>query len=122
MGMRVVVIGGGVGGAAAAVALRRTGAEVTVYEAHEDPAGPVGSFVSLAANGLRGLDVLGCLARLQGAGVAVPRQRLWSAGGRLLGDTPRGRRSGDDLHSVTLVRARLVAEMRTPPVRRERRS
>ena len=35
------------------------GTEVTVYEAHEDPAGQVGSFVSLATNGLRGLDALG---------------------------------------------------------------
>ncbi|HEX6353193.1 FAD-dependent oxidoreductase [Actinophytocola sp.] len=112
MGVRVIVIGGGVAGAATALALCRGGADVTVYEAYEDPAGEVGSFVSLASNGLRGLDALGCLARVRAAGVDVPRQRMWSAGGHLLGDVPRGRVSGDPLHSVTLMRGRLVAELR----------
>lgn len=37
--MRVIVIGGGVAGAATAVALRRIGVEVTAYEAHAGPAG-----------------------------------------------------------------------------------
>ncbi|MFY1669537.1 FAD-dependent oxidoreductase [Plantactinospora sp. WMMB334] len=110
--MRTIIIGGGVAGAATALALRQIGAEVTVYEAYEDPAGEIGSFVSLATNGLRGLAVLGCLAHVQAAGVDVPRQRMWSAGGYLLGDVPRGRRSSDSLHSVTLMRARLLAALR----------
>jgi 2-polyprenyl-6-methoxyphenol hydroxylase-like FAD-dependent oxidoreductase len=110
--MRAMVIGGGVAGAATALALRRAGVAVTVYEAHEDPAGAVGSFVSLATNGLRGLDILGCLPEVQEAGVDIPRQRMWSAGGHLLGDVPRGRRRDDTLHSVTLMRSRLVAALR----------
>lgn len=110
--MRAIVIGAGVAGAAAAVALRGIGAEVTVYEAYENPAGDVGSFLSLAANGLRCLDALGCLEAVRAAGVEVPRQRMWSAGGRLLGDVARGRRADDPLHSVTLMRARLVAALR----------
>ncbi|GIJ47079.1 FAD-dependent oxidoreductase [Virgisporangium aliadipatigenens] len=114
--MRAIVIGGGVAGAAAALALRRTGAEVTVYEAYEDPAGDVGSFVSLATNGLRGLDALGVLPTVQAAGHEVPRMRMWSAGGRLIADVPRGRRSGDTLHSVTLMRGRLVAALRAAAV------
>ncbi|MGW1886167.1 NAD(P)-binding protein [Streptomyces sp. NPDC001970] len=52
--MRTIVIDGGVAGSAVALALRHIGAEVTVYEAYEDPAGDVGSFVSLASNGVRG--------------------------------------------------------------------
>lgn len=110
--MRAIVIGGGVAGAVTALALRRVGAEVTVYEAYEDPAGHVGSFVSLATNGLRGLAALGCLPQVQTAGFEIPRHRMWSAGGRLLGDVPRGRRSSDTLHSVTLMRGRLVAALR----------
>ncbi|KFF98170.1 hypothetical protein IQ62_26480 [Streptomyces scabiei] len=110
--MRAIVIGGGVAGAATARALCQTNVEVTVYEAHEDPAGQVGSFVSLATNGLRGLDALGCLPQIQAAGVDIPRQRMWSAGGHLLGDVPRGRRRSDTLHSVTLMRGRLVAALR----------
>jgi 2-polyprenyl-6-methoxyphenol hydroxylase-like FAD-dependent oxidoreductase len=110
--MRIVVTGGGVAGAASAIALAHTGADVTVYEAHEDPAGPVGSFLSLAVNGLRALDSLGCLPQVQAAGFAVARQRMWAGNGKLLGDVARGRRPGDPLHSVTLMRADLVTVLR----------
>ncbi|WP_457032149.1 FAD-dependent monooxygenase [Kitasatospora sp. P5_F3] len=111
--MRITVIGGGVAGAASAIALRRTGAEVTVHEAYPDPAGPVGSFLSLASNGLRALEVLGCLPEVQRRGFAVAEQRMWSASGRLLGAMPRGRLAGDDLLSVTLMRGQLVEALRT---------
>jgi salicylate hydroxylase len=110
--MQVVIAGGGVAGAASAIALARAGADVTVYEAHEDPAGPVGSFLSLAVNGLRGLEYLGCLPQVQAAGFAVARQRMWAGSGKLLGDVARGRRPGDALHSVTLMRAGLVTVLR----------
>ncbi|MGC5015425.1 FAD-dependent oxidoreductase [Streptosporangium sp. DT93] len=115
--MRVIVVGGGVAGAVSAIALRRIGAEVTVYEAHADPGGQVGSFVSLAVNGLRALESLGCLEPVRRAGFDVARQRLWSASGRLLGDVPRGRLSGDPMRSVTLMRADLVATLREHALR-----
>ncbi|WP_113703261.1 FAD-dependent oxidoreductase [Nonomuraea lactucae] len=115
--MKVVVVGGGVAGAAGAIALRRIGADVTVYEAYEEPDGPVGSFLSLAGNGLRALDALGCLAPVREAGFTVARQRMWAGSGRLLGDVPRGRLSGDDLHSVTLMRADLVRVLRAEALR-----
>jgi salicylate hydroxylase len=111
--MRAVVAGGGVAGSASAIALARIGADVTVYEAYEDPAGPVGSYVSVAVNGLRALDALGCLPQVQMAGFPVARQRMWSGTGKLLGDVARGRRAGDPLHSVTLMRADLVTTLRT---------
>ncbi|MGW2559197.1 FAD-dependent monooxygenase [Streptomyces sp. NPDC001514] len=37
---------------------------------------------------------------------------MWSAGGHLLGDVPRGRHSSDPLHGVTLMRGRLVTALR----------
>jgi salicylate hydroxylase len=110
--MRVTVVGGGVAGSAAAIALQRAGAEVTMYEAYEDPAGPVGSYVSLAVNGLRALDALGCLAPVRAAGFPVARQRMWSGRGKLLGDVARGRRPEDPMHSVTVMRADLVGALR----------
>jgi len=115
--MRAVVIGGGVAGSASAIALARIGAEVTVYEAYPDPAGPTGAYVSLAVNGLRALDALGCLAAVQQAGFPVARQLMWSGRGRLLGDAARGRRPEDSLHSVTLMRADLVTALRTEALR-----
>ncbi|GAA2783275.1 FAD-dependent monooxygenase [Kitasatospora paracochleata] len=58
MGGTAVVVGGGIGGLAAAIGLRRIGWEVTVAEraAVLDDAGAA---ISLHANGLRALDVLG---------------------------------------------------------------
>src|SRR5439155_2474947 len=111
--MRVIVVGGGVAGTVAAIALGRLGAEVTVSEAYEDPGGEVGSFLSLAANGLRGLAAIDCLDRVRDRGFPVARQRMWAGSGKLLGDVPRGRVSADPLHSVTLMRAHLVGELRT---------
>src|SRR5262245_50623934 len=116
--MKVIVVGGGVAGAASAIALRRIGADVTVYEAWTDPAGEVGSFLSLAGNGLRGLDALGCLEPVQRAGIDVPHQRMWSSSGRLLATVPRGRPAGDPLHSVTLRRGHLVEQLRAEALRR----
>ncbi len=115
--MRAVVMGGGVAGSASGIALARTGSEVTVYEAYEDPAGPVGSYVSLAVNGLRALGVLGCLEPVQRAGFPVARQLMWSGRGKLLGNVARGRRPQDALHSITLMRADLVTALREEALR-----
>ena len=115
--MRVGVVGGGVAGAASAIALRRLGIDVTVYEAYEDPAGPVGSFLSLAANGLRCLEILDCLEPVRRAGFPVPRQRMWSGKGKPLGDVARGRLAEDPRPSVTLRRADLVTALRTEALR-----
>lgn len=52
--LNVGVIGGGIGGLATAVALRRAGHRVTIYE-RADYAGEVGASVSCAANGTRWL-------------------------------------------------------------------
>ncbi|WP_184943586.1 FAD-dependent monooxygenase [Kitasatospora kifunensis] len=53
-----VVVGGGIGGLAAAIGLRRIGWEVTVVERAHVLA-DVGAGISLHANGIRALDVLG---------------------------------------------------------------
>ncbi|MFF1510194.1 FAD-dependent monooxygenase [Streptomyces sp. NPDC058326] len=58
MGGNAVVVGGGIGGLAAAIGLRAVGWKVTVLEraaALDD----VGAGISLHANGMRALDVLG---------------------------------------------------------------
>ncbi|MGC0417282.1 FAD-dependent oxidoreductase [Embleya sp. AB8] len=110
--MNVIVIGGGVAGAATAIALRRIGVQVTVYEAYAEPAGSVGSFLSLATNGLRVLRSLGVLEQVQRAGVDMPTQRMWSGSAKLLGEVPRGRSASDPLHSVTLMRGTLVEILR----------
>ncbi|HEV7712128.1 MAG TPA: FAD-dependent oxidoreductase [Asanoa sp.] len=110
--MRATVIGAGVAGTVSAIALRRQGAEVTLFEAHPDPGGEVGSFVSLAVNGLRGLAAIDCLDRVQTRGMPIARLRMWSAKGQPIADLPRGRRGTDPMRSITLMRGHLVAELR----------
>ncbi|SPO05412.1 related to salicylate 1-monooxygenase [Cephalotrichum gorgonifer] len=51
----VAIVGGGIGGQATAVALRRQGHKVTIYE-RADFAGEVGASISCAANGTRWLE------------------------------------------------------------------
>ncbi len=62
--MRAVVVGGGIGGLAAAVGLRRVGWDVTVLEKAPEITG-AGAGISLWPNAQRCLDVLGVRAPLQ---------------------------------------------------------
>ncbi|MEU0555368.1 NAD(P)/FAD-dependent oxidoreductase [Dactylosporangium sp. NPDC006015] len=102
--MEAMVIGGGVAGPVAAIALRRIGWDVTVHEAYADPAGDVGSFVSLGDNGLRALDAIGCRDAVAARGTRLPLLRLRSGRGKVLGEAARGR--------VTLMRGHLVETLR----------
>ncbi|MGW6820544.1 FAD-dependent monooxygenase [Streptomyces sp. NPDC055005] len=80
MGSTAVVVGGGIGGLAAAIGLRRIGWEVTVVE-REPTLEDAGAGISLAANGLRALDELGV-----GEAVRNASRGQYSGGTR----TPRG--------------------------------
>ncbi|MZF85784.1 FAD-dependent monooxygenase [Streptomyces sp. SID5643] len=80
MGNTAVVVGGGIGGLAAAIGLFRIGWDVTVLE-RASMLGDAGAGISLAANGLRALDELGV-----GAAVRDASQGQYSGGTR----TPRG--------------------------------
>lgn len=51
----IAIVGGGIGGLAAATSLRRAGHKVTIYE-RADYAGEVGASISCAANGTRWLE------------------------------------------------------------------
>ncbi|WP_171107296.1 MULTISPECIES: FAD-dependent oxidoreductase [Streptomyces] len=78
---RAVVIGGGIGGLTAAVALHRRGWRVTVLERARSLA-PVGAAISLAPNSLRALDVIGL-------GDGIRALAAWQGDGGLR--TPKGR-------------------------------
>ncbi|KUF17030.1 FAD-dependent monooxygenase [Streptomyces silvensis] len=79
---RAVVVGGGIGGLTAAIALHRSGWRVTVLE-RATSLEPVGAGIGLAPNSQRALDVLGlgdrvrALSAWQGAGGVRAQNGRW---------------------------------------------
>ena len=114
MALRAVVVGGGIGGTAAAVALARAGIDVRVYEQAQQLA-EVGAGVSLAPNGLRMLEELGVGDGIERLGARHLSTELRLSDGRPARHEPHqfaraGRNVG--IHRADLL-ALLVAEL--PP-------
>ena len=68
-----IVIGGGVAGPVAALALRRAGIEASVYEAYPNAADGVGGSLAIAPNGLAALELVGVRDAVVGAALPIPR-------------------------------------------------
>jgi 2-polyprenyl-6-methoxyphenol hydroxylase-like FAD-dependent oxidoreductase len=63
-----IIIGGGIGGPAASLFLRRAGIESQIFEAYPEPA-TIGGGFQIAPNGMRALKALGLADRVRAAGV-----------------------------------------------------
>jgi FAD-dependent urate hydroxylase len=110
------VIGGGVAGPVAAMALQRAGIVATVVEARPDTDDARGVFLTVQVNGiaaLRAVDV-----DVTGLGFATTSIRLRSGTGRLLGEVSTGEPLADGTVGVTLRRADLHRALRTEAARR----
>ncbi|MER6736142.1 FAD-dependent monooxygenase [Streptomyces puniciscabiei] len=83
---RAIVIGGGIGGLAAAAALHHRDWDVTVLERARSLE-PVGAAISLAPNALRALDVLGVGAEIRDLAAWQGDGGLRTPGGRWLSRT-----------------------------------
>jgi len=83
MVQRVIVIGGGIGGLCAAIALRQMGLEVTVYEKAE-AVGQVGAGITLWSNALRVLRRLNLAEAVIQAGAQIEEAQIRTATGRVL--------------------------------------
>jgi FAD-dependent urate hydroxylase len=82
-GARVLIVGAGIAGLAAARSLRRTGFEPEVVE-RERTWSSVGAGVYLPGNALRALRALGLDQGALARGVVIPRQRFSNDRGQLL--------------------------------------
>ena len=99
---QAVVIGGGIAGPVAAMALQRAGWTPVIHEAHDQGSDGVGAFLTLAVNGLAALDVLGLREAVEGLGMATPAMTLVGRGGKVLGTFAMQARtvSRGDLYTV----------------------
>jgi 2-polyprenyl-6-methoxyphenol hydroxylase-like FAD-dependent oxidoreductase len=106
--MRALVVGGGIAGPATAMALQRVGIESVVLESRPRGDGEVGSYLTLAPNGLHALDVLGL--RRVAASIGFPSERniVVGATGRHLGTLSLGVPLADGSVALTLKRSRLA--------------
>src|SRR5215216_4795744 len=105
--MKALIIGGGVAGPVAAMALQRAGIEAVVYEAHVPSGGEAGSYLTVATNGLDALAAIGADGPVLAAGFPTPTNLLLSATGRRLGAVSNGGVLPDGTVSHTIRRARL---------------
>ncbi|THV22823.1 FAD-dependent oxidoreductase [Glycomyces paridis] len=80
-----LIIGGGVAGPAAALALRKAGIEARIFETHRPGTGSKGGPLTLASNGLSALRLLDADAGLAAEGIATPRMVIQSGTGKVLG-------------------------------------
>jgi salicylate hydroxylase len=82
---RVVIIGAGIGGLTAAIALQRAGISVVVYE-QADVLGDVGAGITITPNAWKGLASLGLGDTLEAASDPVPQQaiRIFDTGAPVL--------------------------------------
>jgi 2-polyprenyl-6-methoxyphenol hydroxylase-like FAD-dependent oxidoreductase len=83
--LRATVIGAGIGGLAAAIALRRGGCDVTVHEADESIS-ELGAGISIWPNGIRALRALGLDALVDDSQVPRVSGALRRADGTVLAD------------------------------------
>jgi salicylate hydroxylase len=97
-GLKVAVVGGGIGGLVLALALRERGINIEVYE-QADELREIGAAVALSANGTRELRRLGLGEQVESVSV-VPSAlviRRWDSG-EVIADHPMGR---DGIYEAT---------------------
>lgn len=110
-GRSAIVVGGGIGGLAAAVALSRRGWKVEVLE-RADAFEEVGAGLSLWANALRALDELGLGGQVRGQALAETQAGIRDVSGRWLSRTDTGELTRRYGPLVMLHRADLLGILR----------
>jgi FAD-dependent urate hydroxylase len=115
---RALIIGGGVAGPVAAMALRQAGIDSVVYEAYAGGADGAGGFLTFASNGMDALYAIDAHHLVLAEGFPTPRMTIQNGTGKHLGEVPLGGKLPDGTVSQTLKRADLYRTLRDEAVRR----
>ncbi len=115
---RALVIGAGVAGPVAAMALRKAGVEATLCEAHPAGAEEVGSWLTLQANGIDALRAIEADQVVAGLGFPTASMRFLNGRGRELGRMSNGAPLADGTLSQMVRRADLYLGLRDEAQRR----
>jgi FAD-dependent urate hydroxylase len=111
-----LIIGGGIAGPAAAMALQKAGIDPVIYEAHPGGAEGAGAFLTLAPNGANALHAIDADTPALAAGFPTSAIVLRSGTGKYLGSGPSGLPGG--MPSQTLKRADLYQALHEEAARR----
>jgi FAD-dependent urate hydroxylase len=110
--MRALIIGGGIAGTTAALALHKAGVEPVVYEAYAQSAGlDQGVFLTIAVNGLDALAAIDAAGPVRELGFPTGKIRFANGRGRELGAMAIGPKLPDGTTTRTLRRAELYAAL-----------
>ncbi|WP_210590239.1 NAD(P)/FAD-dependent oxidoreductase [Streptomyces sp. GESEQ-35] len=115
---RILVIGGGVAGTTAALALHKAGFDVSVYEAHPDSAEDIGAFLTLASNGMRALAQIDASSAVTGTGFPLTSMRVLDGAGTEVAHRPLGESDNPVLRYRCLRRGELNAALQAEAVHR----
>ncbi|WP_263247238.1 FAD-dependent oxidoreductase [Saccharopolyspora rosea] len=113
--MKAVIVGAGVAGCAAALALSQVGVEAAVYEARPSAAEGLGAFLTIMPNGVQALHCLGADEATRRYGVTAGGVEVIDADGTLV---RRSSFHGQGPPPFTLTRSDLVAGLREECARR----
>jgi 2-polyprenyl-6-methoxyphenol hydroxylase-like FAD-dependent oxidoreductase len=113
-----LIVGGGVAGPVAGMALRRAGIDAIIFEAYPSGADEAGAFLTLQTNGIAALRTIDAHQCVADQGFPTPRMRFFSGSGKPLGVISNGGRLSDGTVSHTLRRSDLYRALRDEALRR----
>lgn len=109
---KALIIGGGIAGPAAAMALQRAGIESTIYETRTQSEQNRGAFLTVARNGMNALHTLDAFDAIMERGFLVSRMEIYSGTGKHLGEM------GSNAEGIAIERSQLASALCEEAVRR----
>lgn len=115
---KALIIGGGIAGPVAAMALQKAGIDSVVYEAYPAGADDVGAFMTIMNNGFDALHAIDADKPVLEASFPADRALFWSGSGKQLGEAPIGGGSHGVYGPYTIKRAELYRVLHDEAARR----